>query len=71
MKLSPIRHPCPLGNKARLYFKPMADGRLMCTQCAKPVKDLSGYTEAQIVEYIRANPGTCVSLGRTNTQPKA
>jgi hypothetical protein len=64
MKFSPIRHPCPLGDKARLYFKPLADGRLQCTQCNKPVKDLAGCTPEQITEYVKANPGTCIVLGR-------
>ncbi len=64
MRLTPIRHPCPLGEKARLFFKPMPDGSLHCTQCAKPVKDLAGQTPEQVAEYVRANPGTCVVLGR-------
>ena len=64
MRLTPIRHPCPLGDKARLFFEPMADGRLHCTQCSKPVKDLAGQTPEQVAEYVRANPGTCVVLGR-------
>ena len=70
MKLSPVRYPCPLGDKARLYFKPLADGRLQCTQCAKPVKDLAGCTPEQITEYVKANPGTCIVLGRQSASGK-
>lgn len=69
MKLSPIRHPCPLGDKARLYFKPLGAGRFRCTRCDKPVQDLAGCTDSQIADYIRANPGTCIVLGPA--KPKA
>lgn len=68
MKLSPIKHPCPLGDKAKLYFKPLDDGRLHCTQCAKPVKDLSGCTPEQVSDYIRANPGTCILVSPPKKQ---
>jgi hypothetical protein len=64
MKLTPIRHPCPLGEKARLYFKPLADGRLQCGMCNKPVKELVGCSADEIAKYITDNPGTCIILGR-------
>ena len=70
MKLHPISHPCPLGNKAKLYMKPMPDGRLLCTQCTKPVKDLSGIPQAEIDAFIRDNPGTCVIMS-ARTKPPA
>lgn len=69
MKMHPIRHPCPLGDKARLYFKPLPGGRHLCTQCDKPVVDLSGRTPGEIAEYARLNPGTCITL--TPVRPAA
>jgi hypothetical protein len=59
---NPIGKPCPMGELAQLFLYRGKDGKSACSKCDKPVHNLYGKTQAEVEEFVRANPGSCVQL---------